>query len=333
VFGLTIAADRPIAGLLPRADLMTPDVHVHFERGPAASFPDGDWPTAPFYVSPFRDERGQPRGRAWDMDGGYLRFLTNERAEFVVDRQGTQIWVHAPESSASDIGDYLVGPIFALMLRRRGRFCLHASVVCLEGRALALLGSEGAGKSTLAAVFAMQGHVVVADDLAALIEHEGALFIPRGPAYVRPRTGAVEHAAAMLGLSGRLKRSPDPEFLDLHLDNIAHCDGPASDVDQPVPLAAIYVLDRQLLPSDTCAIDSLSGPEAVLTLLAHSWATRPLARESRGAELDLLTRVAADIPLRRTGVLQRDGDALTLCRRIADDFSRLAAHASLHARA
>ena len=325
VFGLAIESERPIVGLEPSAGRETPDVRVHDGRGPAAPWPEGVWSSPSSYVSPFRDEHGRPRGQAWDLEAGHLRFLTNEDAEFVLDRQGTQLWVHAPASSPSEIGEYLIGPIFGLLLRRRGQVCLHASVVCLNGRAWALLGAEGSGKSTLAAVFAMLGHAVIADDLAALVECDGALLVPPGPAYVRARHGAVERAARVLGQENVLSSSYDPEFVDLDLALVDRPERYGRAVRRPMPLGAIYLLDCGDVSPLDAVIEPMPGPDAVMTLLAHSWATRPLGRDSRRPELDMLTRAASQLPVRRVRVRAHADDAVALARRIAEDSARLTA--------
>lgn len=296
---------------------------MRFGRGPAIHSPAGPWRTPPAYVSPFLDEHGQPRGQAWDMDDGYLRFLTNEQAEFIVDRNGTEIWVDAPRSSPQEISEYLVGPIFALMLRRRGHVCLHASVVCLHNRAVALLGAEGSGKSTLAAVFALQGRTVLADDLAVLIESDTTWHVPPGPRYVRSRRGVVEQVALDSGHAGILTACHDHEFLDLAVPAAepAHdCRSRRDETRGFAELGAIYVLDRTQ-PQGTTTIDSLHGTTAVMTLLALSWATRPLAREFRGQELDVLARTVETVAVRHVRVAADDRDVRGLAKAIERDFT------------
>jgi len=58
---------------------------------------------------------------------------------------------------------------------------LHASVVVIKGRAIALCGCGAAGKSTLAAILAAQGHDVVADDVCVVdARSNGKVLVPPG---------------------------------------------------------------------------------------------------------------------------------------------------------
>lgn len=62
----------------------------------------------------------------------------------------------------------LLGPAMAAVLHQRGFLVLHASVVEIDGRAVAFLGDSGSGKSTLAAAMHARGHRLVSDDVAAV---------------------------------------------------------------------------------------------------------------------------------------------------------------------
>jgi len=74
--------------------------------------------------------------------------------------------------------------------------CLHASTVALGGRAVAIAGSSGSGKSGLALQLMAFGAVLVADDRTNLAARSGKL-IATAPAPIR---GRIE--ARGLGLLG-----------------------------------------------------------------------------------------------------------------------------------
>ena len=70
----------------------------------------------------------------------------------------------------------------ALVAQIRGTTCLHGSAVAIDGMIVALLGPQGAGKSTLAGAFARAGFPVAADDIILLAETEtGFLVEPTYP--------------------------------------------------------------------------------------------------------------------------------------------------------
>ena len=60
--------------------------------------------------------------------------------------------------------NFLLGTVFATLLRLRGLFLLHASSVNINGSAVAFSGFKGYGKSTTAMAFYNEGHSVIADD-------------------------------------------------------------------------------------------------------------------------------------------------------------------------
>src|SRR5438067_820450 len=63
-------------------------------------------------------------------------------------------------------------PLFTVslleVLKRRGRFALHAACLARDGRGLLLAGTSGSGKSTLAAALARDGYDFLGDDTVFL---------------------------------------------------------------------------------------------------------------------------------------------------------------------
>src|SRR5205823_15042979 len=125
--------------------------------------------------------------RRWRLDGGaYFRILYSDQTEFIINRSGTQIWAQWPDRlSLEDTATYLLGPILGLVMGLRGTHCLHASVISVEDKSVALLGPPGAGKSTTAAAFARRGYPVLSEDVAAVLDQDGRFLIQ--PAYPRIR--------------------------------------------------------------------------------------------------------------------------------------------------
>ena len=59
----------------------------------------------------------------------------------------------------------LMGIVMSVVLERRGRLCLHASGVVVNGKAALFMGDKGAGKSTTTSAMIKKGHVPISDDL------------------------------------------------------------------------------------------------------------------------------------------------------------------------
>src|SRR5579862_1482648 len=100
----------------------------------------------------------------------------------------------------------LMAPVQAVLWHQRGLLPLHASVVAVGGRAVALAGPSGAGKSTLAAVLAARGHDVLADDICILDTANGAEILP-STSRLRLWRDALDHLGiACAGLPRALSR-------------------------------------------------------------------------------------------------------------------------------
>jgi hypothetical protein len=319
-FGLSLRTNRPIPGLIPQSAVSPVDTQVWLDAAPPSPFigasSDDIW-----YVRG-GDDAQAPALRAWRLaDGAYFKLLYGDGTEFLVDREGRQVWANWPDASTlEDTATYLLGPILGFVLRLRGVACLHASAVAIGDRAIALLGPPSAGKSTLAAVFSGMGHPVLADDIVALAERDEILWVQ--PAYPQLRLWP-ESVALLYGAADALPRlTPtwDKRALDLTRNGCRF-------QEQPLPLAAIYVLAERS-PDVEPRIEGLKGRESLLTLLANTYVGYLLDAAMRGQEFESLGRLVSRVPIRR---VVRSADPVhvsRLCARILDDCEALGCIAS-----
>lgn len=151
--GWRVASALPLPELLPwTGDDRAPDLTIDFGRvperqeGPAAALP---WLQV--------------------ESGGACRIAVRGVATYRIDPVGRRVTID-PDSgrSAADIRVFLLGTVFAALCYRRGLLPLHASCVRIGGRAVALAGASGMGKSTLAAALMRRDHAVLADDVTVL---------------------------------------------------------------------------------------------------------------------------------------------------------------------
>ncbi len=313
-YALVIRVERCIPGTLPLCSSSNADVWVWLDKMP-------DWREKALqsarvcYVTPYADDAGEPIQQAWDLaDGAYLRLLYADSTEFILDRRGTELWVTWPSSQTlEDMATYLLGPVLGLVLRLRGVTCLHASAVVVDGKAIALVGASGAGKSTTAAAFAKAGYKALSDDIVALDERSGDFWVR--PAYPRIRLWE-DSVAALFGAEDALPLlTPtwDKRYLDL-------LNGSQRFQAEPLPLAAIYLLDERSAESNAPFVEALPDNQKVMTLVANTYANYLLDKSMRAAEFASLGRLCRQIPIRKV-TPHADAKFLPeLCRVIVEDF-------------
>ena len=138
---------------------------------------------------------------------------------------------------------------------QRGHEVLHASSVLYNGRAVLFLGDSGAGKSTCAAFFSLQGDFsILGDDTTALTTHSNGLHAISNSSYAR----LDAQAADGLNLKRRAQLY-DKSFCDLP-NETAICG------------ATYGVLRAYLLQAgENVALSRVSAPEKFLILLRSLW--------------------------------------------------------------
>ena len=165
VYGLTLRANAPIAGLVPlRASPFDVDIHLD------------------------------------SLDGAHGRTFEYSDARFVVSSDASEIW-GTWTSTPEDAATYLLGPVLAYTVRARGTLALHASSIVTREHAVLIAGAPGAGKSTVAAACALRGATVITDDVAAIEWRDARPFVLAG--YPRVRVWG-DVAAALFGAEDAL---------------------------------------------------------------------------------------------------------------------------------
>jgi hypothetical protein len=317
VFGLSLCSNLSIPGL-PHSSSSTDDPEVQLHLG---IVPDLDLPSSaarglskPIYVSSYTDAAGEPALRAWETpDGASLHLAYSDATEFWLDRKGAAIWAVWPErSSLENAISYLLGPVLGLMLRLRRIVCLHASAVAFDDHCVAFVGSAGAGKSTTAAVFAKLGRSIVSDDIVGLVERDGIFHVL--PAY--PHLCLWPESVTML------YGSPDalPQLShDCEKRQLALGENGTRFEQRTLPLRAIYILGERR-PDTSPVVRAIAEREALLSLVANTYATNLIDRTMRGDEFALLSRLISSVPVR---IVHPGGDPTRvedLCQVLQSDF-------------
>jgi hypothetical protein len=207
------------------------------------------------------DGASKPRAIEWrETPSREALFSFTGVGSFLV-RAGSEIIITpAPGADHSIFHLYVEGMMLASALHQRDFLVLHASVIDLNGRAIALMGPIGAGKSTFASAFLSRGFRILADDNAALESRAETLRVL--PAF--PSLKVYPEVALSLGHSDLALRPMHPS----QAKHAQRVNGAFSV--SPLPLEAIYVLDR----GTDAAISALSTLESMTALIRHSVPTR-----------------------------------------------------------
>jgi hypothetical protein len=269
------------------------------------------------YVSSDTNEKGVPVLQIWkDKSGTLVRMAFEDGTQFWLDHGRENIWASWPDHlPLENTTSYLLGPVLGLMLRLRGNTCLHASAVNYEGRCIAFLGPAGAGKSTTAAAFARDGHAVLSDDIAALVEREGTFQV----------LSAYPHLCLWPDSVSMLYGSPDAlPLLSTNWEKrrLALGKGGTLFESRPLPLGAIYLLGERRSDRAPCA-EAVRPQAALLALVAETYANKILDREMRAREFELLSRLVTQVPVRRVCAHTDAGRLRHLCQIIGEDYHSL----------
>jgi hypothetical protein len=164
--------------------------------GPVPPRPPAAW--GPHRHSPDGRLYAAPRWALLDIEG-VGRFHIRDGDQITLAPHDDATGLAGPRELVADL--WLHGTVAVLLAGQRGRFILHASVVDLGGRAVAVTGRPGAGTTTTALALWRGGAGLLTDDTSLIVPPSGT---PQSPATVVP-TGRALHARpdslARLGLS------------------------------------------------------------------------------------------------------------------------------------
>jgi hypothetical protein len=197
-----------------------------------------------------------------------------------------------PGGSPAALETYLLGHVLSFVLLHRGEEPLHATAVVVRGRAVALVGDSGYGKSTLAAAFLAAGHALLTDDLL-VVRRDGAGFTAfPGPPRIKlfpevARAVLGDHDAAGARMNSLTSKLVIP---------LARADDPPAG---PVFLAAMYVLAPPgPRPVRGITIRRLSPRRAFVELTRATFNSMNVDRARLERQFALVTALASVVPVK-----------------------------------
>jgi hypothetical protein len=317
LYGLRLSANIAVPGLPVLTNLDgVADIRIWLGEK-ASPITSAISPSDIFYVSRAKDTNGEPILQAAAVAGGsYVALLYSDGTRFALERNGREVFADWPDPlTLEDSSPCLIGPVLGVVLRLRGIFPLHASAVSIDDHAIALMGPAGAGKSTTAGAFARCGHRVISDDVVALRQDGSRFVIP--PGYPRLNLWA-ESVHAIFGAKATLpliSPSWDKHFMPLDQESQFET--------RSLPLGAIYVLQEREAGLAAPIVEKVTGAEAFVAVLRNTYMNHLPDQKMRCREFEVLTRVLAQVPVRRVRAAADPSMLFDLCETIAADARTL----------
>jgi hypothetical protein len=318
-YGLCIRTDEPIPTLRPSGEQKESDVVLHTRIEPswlshALSGEGEHWDTRQAATAASSDAACM----TWAVDGGrFIDVRYRDGTRFIVETSSWEIWSSWPAHfQITDMAAYFVGPILGFVLALRGLTVLHASVVCVDGAAIALLGPGRAGKSTTCAAFALQGFPVLTEDVAAVRPVRSGFEVLPGYPVVRLWPDSVDFLLGDRELLPELSPGWEKRRLDLGTVSTRFAT-------RPHPLAAIYHLSGWSDHSSAPCLEPVHPTDGMITLIGNTYATQRPTRHMRGVEFTELSSIAKSVPIRRVTLHSDPSLIRKLCDLIVCDFRSL----------
>ena len=283
VYGIEIASDSPLT--LPR---YSHDVlgQVECRLAPASNFQKA-------IENAVLDSRSDSWYRLAIVDDGSIYVGWDLIGEFLVAPDGRRIICRRDERCAAESFQvYMLGQAFSFALVQQRFEPLHATVVVVNGRAVAFLGGHASGKSTLAACFLEAGYHLLTDDLLNLHESCDGIRAYPGPPRIKLFPGI---ARRFLGATADgVEMNPDTNKLILPIDEHRSCA-------RPVPLEAVYLLaaPRESSRRHDLAIETLSPRQAFTALVSGAFNRALTGRQRLTRQFALMARVTDLVPVRK----------------------------------
>ncbi len=261
------------------------DASLVFEERPTTPpHPAG----VPWYKGQVVDAGQAPELVGYHEPGsGFFHFCYSVGTVFTYDhpqRRITALW--SPPQTFEDTCTYLTGPILGFVLQIQQRVCLHASTVAIGASAVAFVGPNGMGKSTLAAALLRRGARIIAEDVAAIEQQADGFVVHLGPRAIRLWNPSVTALYGRPDALPPISKHWEKRYLPLD----------APEQPRPATLTALYILEAA--PADAPLSSTLLPPsQAIVRLLANiypGWLPLP---EARVTTLDALTQLVTAIPV------------------------------------
>jgi hypothetical protein len=221
------------------------------------------------------------------------------------------------ETDQQALGFGLAGPILLFVRHVRGSPGLHASALVIGEDAIAFLGPQRSGKSTLAAALLRVGATLLTDDALPLAVRDDGICGYPGLPFMKLWRETAHHTLNLGDDLPRLVPGVDKRLLEL--------EGRFPVAPEPATLRALYVLNRYdpvRTGRSDIALEPLTQKEALLALLAHTFGRAYLLPGDDRQALPLFARLLAQSPVSLLSYPSGFDQQAAVSARILDDLVR-----------
>lgn len=150
VFGLQVQSEILLPELLVSVEITAPDVIITIGETPS------------------RLANCQKKGVTYEVAKDEFLLDLKDIARFYVSNGNHIIIEPNSKGEERDIRLFLLGSCFGAILHQRKILAMHASAIVHEGKAVLFTGISGAGKSTTANAFRLEGYKMLTDDVCPI---------------------------------------------------------------------------------------------------------------------------------------------------------------------
>jgi hypothetical protein len=279
-FGLTIQSTFPLPGLREGVSAhsaeRTLDIN-HVSPSALDERPVGE------RVCEWLDDDGRVTLAIDETASGY-RFVVRNVGVYDLSRDGRRLCCGPLPAAGWDWRRYLIGQVLPFAALLQGLEVFHASAVEMDGRAVAISGASGLGKSTLALELHLSGAGFLTDDVLAVEVCDDGVLAHAGVAMAKVRRATAE--------------------------GILEVRRPVAQVAEPVPLDAFCLLRA----SDDGRVHFTEAAADARPLLGSTFNLVVSSAERLHAQLDVCATIAQQARLLWAAVPR------TIDARVAQEF-------------
>jgi hypothetical protein len=293
-YGLRCASDTPIPGLWPEPlNITPPDLRCWINSKQLDWVSEARTIPSRLYDTRSLIDGASPSGCTLTSFGSdeFFELAYGDGARFLIDGAATRLSATGPPPlSVDDLATYLRGPVMGFALRRRRITALHSGAAYLGAHAVLFCGMTESGKSTTAAALALRGIPILSDDIAALPEKNGRFQVEPGYPWICLWPDAVVNLFGKSDALPQLTVTWEKRYLPL---------GGGGFESVRRPLGAVYLVAPRTGEPSAPRVEDINRREALLELVQNTYMNWLLDRDQRAAELDVLARLASNVPVRR----------------------------------